>query len=93
MHPINAADFTANLQQGGFGEIATKSMPAGCHVDEHSHPFEVRALVTDGDIALTVAGVKTRYGTGEVFTMAADCPHVEDVGPRGVTFLVSRKRV
>jgi quercetin dioxygenase-like cupin family protein len=62
------------------------------HNDEHDHPFEVRALVLDGEIALTVGGVKRSYGAGEVFAMAAGCRHAEDVGARGVRYLVGRRR-
>ena len=84
--------FEETLRAEGFGELETKSVAAGTHNDEHSHPFEVRALVLEGRIALTVNGATRSYGQGEVFTMAAGCRHVEDVGQDGVRYLVGRRR-
>ena len=84
--------FEKALRTEGFAEVETKSMPAGMHNDEHAHPFDVRALVLEGRIALTVEGVKRSYAPGEVFTMAAGCRHVEDVGEGGVRYLVGRRR-
>lgn len=40
-------------------------MPPNCHNAEHSHPFEVLALVLEGDITLTVGGsAGVRYLVG-----------------------------
>ena len=66
---------------------------AGTRNAEHAHPFEVRALVLDGQISLSVAGVARSYGKGEVFTMAAGCRHAEEIGAEGVRYLVGRRRV
>jgi uncharacterized cupin superfamily protein len=89
---MDPTGFEQALRSDGFTEVLTKSMPAGTHNDEHAHPFEVRALVLDGEIALTVDGVKRTYREGEVFTMPAGHPHVEDVGQLGVRYLVGRKQ-
>ena len=67
-----------------------KQMTPNTVVDDHSHPWDVRAIVTAGEISLTVDGVEYTYGVGEVFTMAAGCPHQERVGPIGVEYLVHR---
>ena len=60
--------------------------------DTQARAFDVRALVLEGRIALTVDGAKRTYGAGEVFAMAAGCRHVEDVGERGVRYIVGRRR-
>lgn len=84
--------FEQDLRADGFQEVETKALAPDTHNDEHHHPFEVRALVLDGQIALTVAGDRRTYRAGEVFTMAQGCAHVEDVGAEGVRYLVGRRR-
>lgn len=90
MQSVETAGFEAALVAEGF-EVATKSVPAGTDNSDHSHDFEVRALVTAGRIALTVEGRETSYEPGQVFTMAKGCRHRETVGPEGVTFVVGRR--
>ncbi len=88
---MDTTRFESELQSDGFGQIETKTLAADTSTTEHSHPFEVRALVLEGQIALTVAGDKRTYAKGDVFTMAADCRHAEQVGSAGVSYLVGRR--
>ena len=90
---MDAAAFEKNLHSEGYQQIETKGLPSGTHNDEHGHPFDVKALVLQGEISLTVAGNKRTYRTGEVFTMAAGCKHVEDIGAQGVRYVVGRRPV
>lgn len=89
---MDIAGFENALRKDGFTDVETKSLPAGTHNDDHDHGFDVRALVLEGRIALTVDGATRTYGAGEVFTMAAGCRHVEDVGEQGVRYVVGRRR-
>lgn len=88
---MDITSFENSLRADGFGEIETKSLPPGTSTTEHGHPFDVRALVLDGRISLTVAGVSRTYGQGEIFTMAADCRHAEEIGADGVRYVVGRR--
>ena len=88
---MNRDSFTQSLQEQQFNEVLEKSLGPGEHNSAHSHPFDVRALVTLGDIKLTVNGVTTQYNPGEIFTMVAGCHHEEHVGADGVTYLVGRR--
>lgn len=90
---MDTTRFEAGLRADGFERIETKQLAAGSSTTEHSHPFDVRALVTSGEISLTVAGEKRTYVAGEVFTMAADCRHAENIGGEGVRYLVGRRVV
>jgi quercetin dioxygenase-like cupin family protein len=67
-------------------------MDPSMELDEHTHDFDVRALVTSGEISITVDGTTQRYGLGDQFTMAAGRAHSEIVGPEGVTFVVGRRK-
>jgi quercetin dioxygenase-like cupin family protein len=82
--------FKAAIAAEGY-EPVEKSMEPACALDDHTHPFHVKALVTEGVISITVGGRTTRYGPGDQFTMAAGCVHSEVVGPDGVTFISGRK--
>jgi hypothetical protein len=88
---MNPQAFAEELRREGFDEVVDKSLPAGQYVEAHTHPFAVKALVTDGEVALGVAGVVTTYRVGDVFTMAKGCEHTERYGAQGVSYVVGRK--
>ena len=88
---MNIQDFTAQLHSQGFGEVLSREQPANYSMGDHTHPFDARALITAGDITLTVNGVATRYTQGTIFELAAGTPHEEAAGSSGVTYLVGRR--
>lgn len=88
---IDSAAFEARLKAEGYPEIRTNGYPPNCHNAEHKHPFDVLALVLEGDITLTIAGKARTYRAGEEFSMPAGCAHIEDTGPSGVRYLVGRR--
>jgi quercetin dioxygenase-like cupin family protein len=88
---VKTQSFEDDLRREGFADIETKSVESNKHVGEHSHPFDVRAKVLAGEIALTRAGVSCTYRTGDIFSMEAGCEHAEQCGPSGVTYTVGRK--
>jgi quercetin dioxygenase-like cupin family protein len=85
--------FEARLKAEGYPEIRTNQLPPARHNPEHSHPFDVLAMVLEGEITLTVDGKAQTYRPGEAFSMKAGCRHVEDIGPAGVKYLVGRRPV
>ena len=88
---MNIQEFEAQLKADNFDEITLLEKPIGYAMGEHTHPFEARALITQGDITLTVNGVSTTYGVGDIFRLPAQTPHHENAAPNGVTYLVGRK--
>ena len=84
------AIFEAKLKAEGYPEVRFNEYKPNQHNPEHSHPFDVHALILEGEITLTVGGKPTRYGVGDEFKMAAGCRHVEDIGPQGVRYIVGR---
>jgi hypothetical protein len=88
---MDTTAFTQSLTASGFDTIATVSRPANDWLDTHTHPFEARALITQGDIRLEVAGQHTTYRAGDVFHLPAHAAHAEWIGPQGVTYIVGRR--
>ena len=82
--------FEAQLRREGY-EIVTNTTSAAKVNPEHSHPFDVKAMVLEGDFTLTRDGKTTVYKPGEVFIMQRGCLHFESYGPVGATVLLGRK--
>ena len=53
---METEEFEAALVEQGYRDIETKSLLATYRAKEHSHSFDVRALVLAGEITLTVDG-------------------------------------
>ncbi len=83
--------FEAELKREGYDEILAGNTPGPKHNAEHSHPYDVKAMVIDGAITLAWEGKTQTFRPGEVFTMARGCPHTETFGPEGAATLVGRK--
>jgi quercetin dioxygenase-like cupin family protein len=88
---MDPTQFETALRQDGFTEVATKSQPPGHTAPEHAHPFDVRALVLEGEITLTVDGQGTAYRAGDVFVMEGGCRHSEAIGAEGARILSGRR--
>ena len=84
--------FEAGLKRDGYDEILTNRTPGAKFNAEHSHPFDVKAMVLDGAITLAWEGRAQTFRPGEVFTMARGCLHTETLGPEGAVIPVGRKR-
>ncbi len=89
--PASTEAFAAELAAEGFGTPELREFAAGVFNDTHSHPFEVKALMLEGELTLRWGGQSATYHAGEVFTMAAGCEHVEQFGPVPTRYLVGRK--
>jgi hypothetical protein len=55
----DAERFEAQLKAHGYPEIRFNEYKPSQHNPEHSHPFDVHALVLQGEITLTVDGRAT----------------------------------
>jgi quercetin dioxygenase-like cupin family protein len=88
---VKTQTFEDDLERDGFSDIETKSVESNKRVEQHSHPFDVRAKVLAREITLTCAGVSRTYRIGDIFSMEAGCEHAEQCGPSGVTYTVGRK--
>jgi quercetin dioxygenase-like cupin family protein len=84
-------EFEKHLTAEAYGVIVTVDKPAGYSMGTHQHAFDACALITAGEITLTVEAVSTRYGVGDIFRLNAGTPHSESAGAAGVRYRAGRR--
>ncbi|EON15633.1 MULTISPECIES: hypothetical protein [Pandoraea] len=82
--------FERELALEGFTELVKVTREAG-NLDVHAHPFEAKALILFGEIAIRIGDNERVYHEGDVFHLRANEAHAEHYGPAGVQYLVGRK--
>ena len=89
---MNSEEFLQSLRRDGFPEpVEVQQVPNG-RLGIHEHPFEVKALVIEGDITIEVDDLSKIYKAGDIFHLALKQPHAESYGSEGVKYLASRKQ-
>ena len=83
----------AALAADGYAGPLDRRMEPGQVVPEHTHPFDARVLVLEGEYRLTQAGTTRSHGPGAAFEVPAGLPHAEAAGTEGSVFLVGRRAV
>jgi quercetin dioxygenase-like cupin family protein len=73
-------------------DFVVRDWPPRHVIPEHTHPFALRALVTQGQMWLTVDGIERALLPGDTFELSHGKPHAERYGPQGATYLVARRR-
>lgn len=75
----------------GFSEVLARDWAPHQDIGEHAHPFDADALVTAGEMWLTV-GQETRHLVpGGKFVLSRGTPHRERYGAQGATYWVARR--
>lgn len=82
--------FEAGLERDGY-EILTNATPGAKVNPEHTHPFDVRAMVIKGAITIHAGGAATTYRPGDTWDLTRGCLHAESYGPEGAVVLFGRK--
>lgn len=83
--------FLEKLAKEDFPVPVLVEREVGGFLDLHSHPYAVQALVTEGQIDITINGIKTAYLAGDAFHLPLNQMHTENYGAKGVKYLASRK--
>ncbi len=88
---MDRAEFEATLAIDGY-EIVTRGMAPNTVNPDHTHDFDARVLVTEGEITITRAGQASRFGVGEWWAIPAGVQHAEHAGPTGVSYVAGRRQ-
>lgn len=91
MNTIPFEAYEAAALARGFDEVQVRTWTSDAVVESHKHPFSVEALVTEGEMWLTV-GTDTRHLLpGDTFELQREQPHSERYGPAGATYWAARR--
>lgn len=88
---MDRTEFIALLEKEGYREIVTVEREPHHALGVHTHPFEVHALITLGELRLVIGEQEQLCRVGDQFHLAAHMPHLESCGAEGVHYLVGRK--
>ncbi|TAL54899.1 AraC family ligand binding domain-containing protein [Pandoraea sp.] len=84
-------EFAAEARAAGFDEMLERRWAPDTNLDTHTHDFDARGLVTQGDMWLTCDGVTRHLSEGDTFAVARQAPHSERYGPQGATYWAARR--
>lgn len=83
--------FTAKMLAEGFAAVRERQWPPLAVVAERSHPCAEEAVVTAGEMWLTVGDGPRHLQDGDRFALARDLPHAERYSPNSATYWVTRR--
>ena len=84
-------DFKQKAMAAGFDEVIAREWAPHTVLDTHTHPFAVHAILTRGEMWLTMHGQTRRLQPGDMFELDRDVPHDERYGAEGAAYWVARK--
>ena len=88
---MDRVEFETALREEGYLEIADRRMEPNKTNPEHSHEFDARLLILEGEMRIVSEGAERTYRAGDTFAMSATRPHTEQCGPEGVRYLAGRR--
>lgn len=83
--------FERELQAQGYGEVVDRRMEPNRFNPEHSHDFDARVIVLEGEMTIACGGTASTYRAGDVCVIAAGTAHTEQCGPGGARYLAGRR--
>lgn len=89
--PSEREAFEARLRAEGYEEILTRTLEADLVIPDHTHPYDVLALVLEGEATIDCGEGPRVYRAGDALQVAAGVVHSEHFGPDGYTFLLGRR--
>jgi len=89
--PQALAAFEAAARADGFDTVLERHWPADTLLAMHTHPFDARAVVTQGEFWLTVGNATRHLHPGDTFSLERQVPHSERYGTEGATYWVARR--
>lgn len=89
--PETIETFRDQALREGFDEVLEREWAPLTELATHTHPFAVKAVVTRGELWLTVGELTRHLRAGDRFELMRDAPHAERYGPEGAAYWVARR--
>ena len=91
MVTLNFETFRIQALTEGFDEVLERQWDPLTLLDMHTHPFSVKAVVTRGEMWLTVGDLTRQLRRGDTFEVARDVPHAERYGQEGAVYWAAQR--
>ena len=88
---MDKPEFETALREQGYQEVADRRMEPNKTNPEHSHEFDAKLLVLEGEMTIVSNGGERLYRSGDTFAITAGCRHAEQSGTEGVRYLAARR--
>ena len=85
---MDTREFEAQLRRDGYLEIKNKSIEPYFETTLHSHAFDTRLLVLEGEATIVYGDRQRTYKAGDVMEIDAGVVHCERHGPTRFESLV-----
>ena len=83
--------FSSTMRTQGFDQVVERVWEPFATADDHTHPFDAKAVMVKGEMWLTVNGHTDHLRAGGTFELPAGLLHSERYGPEGATYWVARR--
>ena len=90
-NPEDFESFATQARSQGFDEVLVREWEPHHVTPEHSHPFDVEALVIQGEFWPPLGGQPRHVQAGDTFKLQRDVMHVERYGAQGAVFWAARR--
>ena len=77
---MDTREFEAQLRRDGYLDIKTKTLEPAIATRPHSHPFDTRLLVLEGEVTINCGAQQRLYRRGDVLEVARGVEHFEQYG-------------
>ena len=88
---MDLSQFKRQAKRDGYLETFEKSMGPSEAKSEHSHPFDLRGIVLEGQLRIDCKEMPQACAPGEVFVLDRDIRHREVAGPQGARYFVAKR--
>ena len=88
----NTAEFEQQLRRDGYLDIKHRLLDCGENTQPHTHDFDTRLLVLEGEMTVVCAGTHRTYRAGEILEISAGAEHCERYAANRLSFVAGLRR-
>ena len=85
--PVDTDPFESQLRSDGYLDIRHRSLEQGVDTTPHTHPFDTRLMVLQGEMRVELEHETRVARAGEVVEIARDESHCERYGAGPIVFV------